>query len=118
MTESGRKEGPGRPGMPLADIVFASCVKTYEGVSGRRNQSDLREMTKRGFLSRQIHYNTVFKYLEQKHLTPCLQQLIIRSSLVLKGVEVDFAVDSSGFSTCQYKRWFDVKYGNTEDWHD
>jgi transposase len=31
---------------------------------------------------------------------------------------VDFAIDSSGFSTCRYKRWFDVKYGNTEDWHD
>ena len=28
------------------------------------------------------------------------------------------AVDSSGFSTSTYVRWFDVKYGNNEDWHD
>ena len=36
----------------------------------------------------------------------------------LKAVEVDFALDSSGFSTCQYVRWFDVKHGGKEDWHD
>ncbi len=51
-------------------------------------------------------------------MTPLLQQLITESSRVLKSVETDFAIDSSGFGTCQYKRWFDVKYGNTEDWHD
>jgi len=27
-------------------------------------------------------------------------------------------LDSSGFSTTNYVRWFDVKYGNNEDWHD
>ena len=53
-----------------------------------------------------------------KSLTPYLQQLIVESSLPLKSVEADFAIDSSGFSTCQFVRWFDVKYGNDEDWHD
>lgn len=33
-------------------------------------------------------------------------------------MEIEFALDSSGFSTCNYTRWYDVKYGNTEDWHD
>jgi transposase len=118
VTEPERRDGPGRPGLPRADAIFAACVKTYGGMSGRRSQSDLDEMLECGFLSRRVHHNTVFKYLEQKCLTPCLQQLITRSSLALKSVEVDFAIDSSGFSTCQYKRWFDVKYGNAEDWHD
>ena len=27
-------------------------------------------------------------------------------------------LDSSGFSITNYVRWFDVKYGNNEDWHD
>lgn len=36
----------------------------------------------------------------------------------LQSIETDFAVDSSGFSTTNYVRWFDVKYGGTEDWHD
>ena len=73
---------------------------------------------RRGFLSRQVHYNTLFKYLEMESLMPYLHQLITESSLPLKTVEVDFAVDSSGFSTCQYVRWFDVKHGGNEDWHD
>jgi transposase len=33
------------------------------------------------------------------------------SSLPLKRVETDFAVDSSGFSTCRFSRWYDFKYG-------
>ena len=113
-----RKGGRGRPSMPMRDLIFAAGVKVYEGLSGRRNQTDLREAQARGFLSRQVHYNTIFKYLEMESLTPYLHHLIQESSLPLKTVEVDFAVDSSGFSTCNYVRWYDVKYGNTEDWHD
>ena len=53
-------------------------------------------------------------------LTPYLKQLIAERSLPLKSIETDFAVDvdSSGFSTTRFVRWFDVKYGGNEDWHD
>jgi hypothetical protein len=51
-------------------------------------------------------------------LAPYLKQLIAQSALPLQSIESDFAVDSSGFSTTNYMRWFDVKYGNTEDWHE
>jgi transposase len=112
------KKGRGRPTAPIADLIYASCLKVYNCMSGRRNQSDLDEAYSRGLLSRPVRYNTVFKYLELEVLTPYLQQLITESSLALKSVEVDFAVDSSGFGTCQYVRWFDVKHGGTEDWHD
>lgn len=115
---SERPQGRGRPPAPLSDLIYSACVKVYNCTSGRRNQSDLDEAHRRGFLSRPVRYNTVFKYLELEVMTPLLQQLITESSLALKSVEVDFALDSSGFGTCQYKRWFDVKYGNTEDWHD
>ena len=30
-------------------------------------------------------------------------------------METDFAVDSSGFSTCRYVRWFNKKYGREVD---
>ncbi|HEX7333416.1 MAG TPA: hypothetical protein VF290_18070, partial [Pyrinomonadaceae bacterium] len=33
----------------------------------------------------------------------------------LKNIESDFALDSSGFSTGQFMRWLDVKYGKEED---
>jgi len=109
------RKGRGRPSVKMADLIFAACVKVYEGISGRRNQTDLREARERGFLSRQVHYNTIFKYLDMESLTPYLHHLITETSLALKEVEVDFAVDSSGFSTCQYVRWFDVKHGGKED---
>jgi transposase len=118
VTAPAKPQGRGRPPAPLPDLIYAACMKTYNCLSGRRNQSDLDEALRRGYLSRAVRYNTVFKYLELDMMTPYLQTLIAASSLPLKGVEVDFAVDSSGFSTCQYTRWFDVKYGNTEDWHD
>ena len=37
------------------------------------------------------------------------------SAKPLQSVESDFAVNSSGFSTGQFMRWFDVKYGERED---
>ena len=33
------------------------------------------------------------------------------SSLPLKAVETDFAVDASGFSTSRFVRWYDHKHG-------
>jgi transposase len=101
--------------MSLADIIFASTFKVYSTVSGRRFQSDLQEAKRRGFLSKMPHYNSVFRYLESEALTPYLYELIKLSSAPLKSVETDFAVDSSGFSTGQFMRWFDVKYGKKED---
>jgi hypothetical protein len=37
--------------------------------------------------------------------------LIAESASPLKSIEQSFAVDSSGFSTTRFVRWFDVKYG-------
>jgi transposase len=105
----------GRPRLSLADIIFASTFKIYSTVSGRRFQSDLQEARRRGYLSRMPAYNSVFRYLEAESLTPYLYELIKLSAAPLKSVETDFAVDSSGFSTGQFMRWFDVKYGKEED---
>src|SRR6266446_5170221 len=105
----------GRPRLSLADIIFASTFKIYSTVSGRRFQSDLQEAKRRGFLSKMPAFNSIFRYLESEALTPYLYELIAASALPLKSVEHDFAVDSSGFSTGQFMRWFDVKYGKEED---
>jgi transposase len=51
-------------------------------------------------------------------LTPILQDLITKSSLPLGSVETDFAVDSSGFTTSRFHRWFDHKYGAVREHHD
>src|SRR5208282_5964724 len=51
-------------------------------------------------------------------LTPILRELITQSSLPLSSVETDFAVDSSGFTTSRFVRWFDHKYGQVREQHD
>ncbi len=108
----------GRPRLPLKDILFAVTYKIYSMLSARRFASDMRDALARGYVSKAPSFNSVFDYLQMESLTPYLKQLIAESALPLKSIESDFAVDSSGFSTSSYVRWFDVKYGNNEDWHD
>jgi transposase len=101
----------GRPPFSFADMIFASTFKVFSTVSGRRFATDLKEAHVKGYLSRLPHYNSVFRYFEKPALTALLKALITHSAMPLKAIETDFAVDSSGFSTCQYARWFDEKYG-------
>jgi transposase len=107
----------GRPPLPLSDAVFNATFKVYSTVSQRRFMSDLRESHERGYISRLPHFNTISNALENPALTPFLRELITQSSLPLKSVEVDFAVDSSGFTTSRFVRWFDVKYGKPRAEH-
>ncbi len=111
---------PKRGGQPfkLADVTFAAVFKVYSTVSGRRFSCDLSDAHERGYLSRLPHYNTVFSYFENPALTPILQSLIAESARPLKAVEVDFAVDSSGFSTSRFIRWIDHKYGQPKQQYD
>ena len=81
--------------------------------------SDLREAQAKGYISATPHYNSIFNYLESSAMTPVLRRLIEQSSLPLRSVETNFAVDSSGFTTSRFTRWFDVKYGKErvkQDW--
>lgn len=111
----------GRPRLPVADVIFALCYKVYSTFSARRFSCDLKEAHLKGYLSRLPSYNALCDYFQWEVLTPYLKQLIIESSLPLKGVEDDFAVDSSGFSTGVYQKWIHAKYGaaqviKKEDW--
>ncbi|MGA9473635.1 MAG: transposase [Terriglobales bacterium] len=108
----------GRPRLPLSDAVFSIVFKVYSTVSQRRFMSDLREAQSRGYIAKTPHFNSISNYLENPELTEVLQNLITESSLPLKSVETDFAVDSSGFTTCRYTRWFDHKYGQVRQQHD
>ena len=65
-----------------------------------------------------IHYNSICAYSEWEKLTPVLIDLIKLSCVPLRAVEVDFAVDSTGFSTGRFVRWYDEKYGVTRSGHD
>jgi transposase len=108
----------GRPRIPLTDAVFAAVFKIYSTFSGRRFMSDLRSASERGHMAQVPHYNSIFRCLESEELTPVLHAMIRESSLPLRAVEVDFAADSSGFTTCRFESWYDHKYGVTRRQHE
>jgi len=109
------EQSNGRPRLPLSDMVFASAFKVYTGFSSRRFTSDMREVHDTGLIASTPHFNSVSNYLANPELTPILKSLVTLSSLPLKAVESDFAVDSSGFSTSRFIRWFNKKYGRELD---
>lgn len=101
----------GRKRASLRDVMFAAASKVYSTQSGRRAQTDLRACAKNGLIEKPMHYNTVFRAIEDPGLTPLLRAMVEESAAPLASVESKFAVDSSGFATTVYKRWFDHKWG-------
>jgi len=90
----------------------------YSTISGRRFSTDLRYAFEKGFISELPHYNSLFNHMESKAITPILRDLVKQASLPLKSVEVDFAVDASGFGSSRFVKWFDTKYGDEQNQHD
>lgn len=103
--------GKGRPRLPLSDMTFACVSRVYAGLSARRFDTDVRECKARGLTDSDPHFNSVLRYLRDPAMTPVLQSLVTLSALPLKAVETDFAVDSTGFTTCRFVRWYDHKWG-------
>ena len=96
----------GRPRLPLDEMVFASVMKVYSGFSSRRFTSELRAAERAGLISRVPHFNSVNNYLSDETMTPILRELIGITALPMQGIEHDFAVDSSGFATSGFVRWY------------
>lgn len=109
------QRGKGRLRLPLSDMLFASVYKVYVGFSLRRFTSDLRQAFVEGQVNSMPSFNSLSNYMQKPELTDILKSLITASSLPLKAVEADFAVNSSGFSTSRYVRWFNKKYGREVD---
>lgn len=105
----------GRPTLPLADIMFSSALKVYSTFSLRRFVSLMQTAKKEGHIDKVCSYSTVSNYMRKPELTTILKDLITKSSLALKSIETEFAIDSTGFSTSQFDRWFSFKYGKNMD---
>jgi transposase/predicted nucleic acid-binding Zn finger protein len=101
----------GRPRLPLADVVFGVAYKVYSTMSGRRFMTAIREAEAKELVDKFPSFASNARYLENPELTPILKTLIEQTASPLRAIETDFAVDSSGFSTSVYARWFDHKYG-------
>jgi transposase len=118
IAEPARKPTRGQQPLSLADMVFSADFKVYSTLSCRRFSCDLADAQERGYIDKAPHFNSVLNYLKMPELTPILKALIAQSSLPLKSVECDFAIDSSGFATSRFVRWFDHKYGVVRQKYD
>lgn len=110
--QSPRPRKRGRPQTPLADIVFACVAKVYSCRSGRRATCEMRRLAELGFMEKAPHYNTISDALNNKELTPLLRKLVQESAVPLAGVETNFAIDATAFSTSVYNRWLEQKWGS------
>lgn len=103
--------GRGPKPIPLGDAVFGMTMKVYTTVSGRRATTDLEASAEAGHMAKAPRYNTTFDYFAKPELTPLLSALVEESASPMAAIDTRFAIDSTGFGTCTYRRWYDAKYG-------
>jgi transposase len=108
------RTGAGRPPADLGEMIFACCVKIYLDFSSRRTESDLKLVQQLGYLNHAPHFNTILKYLNKPELKAVLTSLVEFSAMPLKQLEDSFAVDSTGFSSSVFSRWYSAR-NNHED---
>ena len=109
--ERAHRRGP-KPHL-TRDCVFSMAFKVYCGLSSRRFSCDLLEAHERGHITKPIPGVKVPAFFEDERFTPILTDLVAASAAPLAAVESDFAIDSTGFSSSRFYRWFDEKYGVT-----
>ncbi len=103
--------GRGPKPIPLADTVYAMVTKVYGTTSARRATTDVEACAAAGHMTRAPHYNSVLAAFERPEMTALLTKLVEESAAPLAAIETSFAIDSTGFGTAVYRRWYDAKYG-------
>ena len=129
--------GKGRPPYPLGHVFFAVVLRGYHRCPTRPIESLLREAVELGYLrnvpmwpSHEVHgfgdaadsgvvripsYNGVGYFERSQWLTPLLLELVTLTVRPLRGLERDFAVDGTGWSTRWYDRWLDHRLSEESD---
>src|SRR5579872_5191427 len=97
--------------MPASDLCFAMIYKVYTTLSGRRFGSDRDDAFDKGLISKKLSRNTIHNAMQDAQFTAILTSMVERTAIPLAAFESCFAMDSTGFSTLRYRRWFDQKYG-------
>ena len=84
--------GKGQRACARPDVLFSMAFKVYSTVSTRAVHASRPRGRRheRGHVSQVMHYNSIIRHFDNPELTPILRDLVIRSSLPLKAVEVDF----------------------------
>ena len=101
----------GRPNLPLSDMAYSSVMKVFTTFSLRRFMSDMQIAKEKGYVNATPCYASVGHFMQKKEVTPLLAQMVTLTSLPLRTIEKDFAIDSTGFGTSIFQRWYSFKHG-------
>jgi Transposase DDE domain./SWIM zinc finger. len=101
----------GRPSLPINDMIFSSVMKVYSTFSLRRFMGDVEIAHSNDYISKVPCYSSIGHFMQREDITSILEELVTMTSLPFKSIETKFAVDSSGFGTSEFQRWFSFKYG-------
>jgi len=104
----------GRPRLKLRDQLFCSIMKVYSQLSGRRASYLYAEAMERQQISHAPHFNAISKTLNKKEIISILHELVHLSAEPLKGIEADFAIDSSGFRCSTFGEYCSYAHGTNK----
>src|SRR3989338_3277673 len=85
--------------------------KVYSTFSGRRFATDMKEAKEKGLVEKKIPRSSMFDCFNKKEVTSLLAQIVTITSLPLRTIETKFAIDSTGFGTSNFQRWYSFKHG-------
>ncbi len=105
----------GRPRLSLQETMFCAIQKVYSQLSSRRAYSLFENAKEKGQIDHSPDFNVPSKLFKNPEMTPILQRLVTLSALPVAGIEVDFAVDSTGFRTTQFNAYHGAKYGQKKE---
>ena len=104
----------GAKGASLKEKIYSMFVYNYSGYSSRKCISELKMAQERKVITKTPHFNSILNYFGDLETIELIKKLILITALPLKNVEKDFAVDSSGFSTCLFERWLNIRTQKVE----
>jgi transposase len=103
----------GRPSIPMRDQAFCAIQKVYSGFSARRSESGRQSAASEGRIEAVPYWDVVSKFLCRPESTRILEDLLARSALPLRSIEVRCAIDSTGFRTTRFHHYREEKYNPT-----
>lgn len=101
--------GNGRPHYCLDDMIKCCCIKVFNNFSSRRTIHELLVAYGLGHIRKVPHFNSVNNYLNDPKIIPLLNRLYKLIAMPLINFETVFAIDATGFSTFNKRKWSDIK---------
>jgi len=108
-------QNKGRPRLSLQETLFCAIQKVNSQLSSRRAHSLFQNAKERGQIDHAPRFNAPSDLFNKSETTEILQNLVMLSALTVAGIEVDFAVDSTGFRTTQFNAYHGAKYGQKKE---